>query len=94
MLQLGFLLRQFIVMIMLTIHGCAKGQGFNCWLFTEQIWVCTQCSSCGICGGQNGTGTGFFSQSFGLPVIIIPLLLHIHSYIIWGMENGLIRSSF
>jgi hypothetical protein len=30
----------------------------------------------------------FFSELFGIPVNIIPPLLHIHSCIIWGLDYG------
>ena len=40
-------------------------------------------SSCafGICGGQSGIGTDFLCVLWFSPVIVIPLLLHSHSFI-------------
>jgi hypothetical protein len=36
----------------------------------------------------------FFSESFGFPPVnIIPLLLHIHSYVMWGMDKGSVRAA-
>jgi hypothetical protein len=37
---------------------------------TAEAWVRSRVSPCGICGGQSGTGTGFFSEYFGFPLSI------------------------
>jgi hypothetical protein len=35
---------------------------------TLETWVQFQDNACGICDGQHGTGTGFFSEYFGFPL--------------------------
>ena len=36
-------------------------------LLTAEAWVRFQVSSCGICGGQSGTGTDFYLSTSVLP---------------------------
>jgi hypothetical protein len=40
-------------------NGRAIAQAVSRWLSTAAAWVGGQVRSCGICGGQSGTGTGF-----------------------------------
>jgi hypothetical protein len=40
--------------------------------------VSFQASTCGICGGERGSGTGFFLVLYSFPVSIIPPVLHSH----------------
>jgi hypothetical protein len=56
-----------------------------------ETWVCAQGSTCGICDVQRGTWTVFLQFS---AVNIIPLLVHIHSFIMWKMNNVSIGSQF
>jgi hypothetical protein len=46
------------------------------------------------CGGQSGTGTdNIFPRVLRFSAVnIIPQLLHIYSYIVRGMDKGLVRS--
>jgi hypothetical protein len=39
---------------------------------TAEAWVPAWVSTCGICGGQTGSGTGFSLSYLVLPVSIIP----------------------
>jgi hypothetical protein len=50
---------------------------FISFRFTAQVQ--SQASSCGICGGPSGTGTGFFSVLQFSPLNIIPPKLHTQS---------------
>jgi hypothetical protein len=46
-------------------------------LLSAEARAQSQGSSCGICGGQNGTTLGFSTKYFSFPLpIIIPLMLH------------------
>jgi hypothetical protein len=66
----------------------AIAQAVSRRLLTKEGLVCAQVSPCGICGGQSGTGQVFLRVLRFSPVSIITPLLHIHSSIIWGMDNG------
>jgi hypothetical protein len=37
------------------------------WPLIAEARVRARVNPCGICGGQSGTGTGFFSEFFGFP---------------------------
>jgi hypothetical protein len=47
------------------------------------VWV----SSYGICGRKESIRTDFPPSISVFPISIIPPLLHIHSYIVWGLNN-------
>jgi hypothetical protein len=57
--------------------------------------VRAQVGPCGICDGESGTGNVSPPPPprvlWYFPVNIIPSLLHIHSYIILGMDKGPVR---
>jgi hypothetical protein len=53
--------------------GRAIGQVVSHWLPTSAARVRSQVRSCGICGGQSGTGAGFLRVlRFPLPIFIPP----------------------
>jgi hypothetical protein len=67
----------------------------SCHPVTTETLVKSQPSPCGICSGQNGTGT-VSSKCFSFsPVSIIPSAHHIHSfichqlYIIFAVDGSL-----
>jgi hypothetical protein len=70
------------------VGPCHMAQAVSRLLLTAEARVNFQGNPCGICGAQSDTGTGFCSNPSVSPVSIIPPLLHIHSCIIWRMENG------
>jgi hypothetical protein len=57
--------------------GRAISQAVSHRLLTAAARVRTQVGSCGICGGQSGTGAGFLRVlRFPLPILILPTAPH------------------
>jgi hypothetical protein len=64
--------------------GRAIAQAVSRRLPTAEARVRAQVRSCGICGGQSGTGAGFLRvRRFPLP-FLIPPMLHIHHHLSSG----------
>jgi hypothetical protein len=82
--QNKILLTDFIVRY---TKGRAIAQAFSRRILIDEARARSQCNPYGICGGQNYTGSGFSQKPSVSPVSIIPLIIHIHSCIIWGMDN-------
>jgi hypothetical protein len=62
----------------------AIAQAVVCRLPTAAARVRAQVRSCGICGGQSGSGAGFFRVlRFPLPILIPPTAPH-SSYMVIG----------
>jgi hypothetical protein len=54
-------LLKFLPSLCSTFEDHAMAQVDSCWYFTAEAQGWYYASLCGICGEQNGTGTGFFS---------------------------------
>jgi hypothetical protein len=68
-------------------RGRAIAQAVSRWLPTAADRLRSQVKSCGICGGQSGTGAGFLRVlRFPLPILIAPTGPH-SSSIIRGRYN-------
>jgi hypothetical protein len=67
--------------------GRAIDQAVSRWFLTAVTRIGTQVRSCGICGGQSGTGACFLPVlRFPLPILILPTAPH-SSTIILGWYN-------
>jgi hypothetical protein len=53
-----------------TVLGRAMAQVVSRRPLTAEARVRARANPSGICGGQSGTGTGFFSEFFGFPLSI------------------------
>jgi hypothetical protein len=68
--------------------GRAIAQAVSRWLPTAVAQIRAWVWSCGICGGQSGTGAGFvWVLRFPLPIFIPPIAPQSSSSIIWGLYN-------
>jgi hypothetical protein len=68
--------------------GRAIAQAVSRWLPIAAAWVRAQIRSCGIYGGESGTGIGFLRiHRFPLPIFIPPTAPHSSSSIIRGWYN-------
>jgi hypothetical protein len=68
--------------------GRAITQAVSRRLPTAAARVRARVRSCGICGGQSGTGAGFLRVfRFPLPIFIPPISPQSPSSIIWGWYN-------
>jgi hypothetical protein len=66
--------------------GSAIAQAVSRRPLNTKAWVRPEVFQCAICGGQCGTGTGFFQMRLS-PVNIFPPLFHIHSTSTLGDEK-------
>jgi hypothetical protein len=68
--------------------GCAIAQAVSRWLPTAAARVRARVWSCGICGGQRGSGASFLRVlRFPLPIFILPISPLSPSSIIWAWYN-------
>jgi hypothetical protein len=70
---------------MLSDEGRAIAQAVSRWFPTAAAQDRARVMSCGICGGQSGTGIGFLRVlRFPMPIFIPPTAPQSPSFIIWG----------
>jgi hypothetical protein len=67
LLQLFQLFIDSYVWILDIILGRAMAQAVSRWPFTTEAQVRARFDPCGICGGQSGTGAGFYPSSSVFP---------------------------
>jgi hypothetical protein len=76
---------KYIAYTYVVSHDRVMAQAVSRRLPTAAARVRAKVRSCGICGGQSGTGTGFLLLlRFPLPVLIPPTAPHTSSSIIRG----------
>jgi hypothetical protein len=56
---------------------------------TAEARIRARVNPCGICGGQSGTGTGFFLRVIRFPLSLSHSTVALQTHIIWGMRNML-----
>ena len=67
----------------------AVAQAVCLWSLTVEAWVRSHASSCGICGGQCGTGTGFYPNTSVVLVTTVARLLHTYlSSTVYKLSNS------
>lgn len=62
-----------------TCSGCAISHAVSHWHLIAETEVYSQVSIVGVV---------VFSVCFGFSISIVPLLLHIHTCIVWGIVSG------
>jgi len=79
-------------------EGCAEssltGSVLCDWFVTAESQVRSQTIPFVICGGQNGNGTRFFRVLRFSTVIVIPPVLHTHSFVTDTVASNLGTSLF
>ena len=74
------------IIVMKQTTGRARVRAFSHWHLTAEVLLQSLISTCGICGGQSGTGTSFSPNTSVSLVSIITPKLHTHP----GIHNDVI----